>query len=44
MTGIFELFTDSDASCRYRLTGPDGTTASLTTGQSGSIGRKRQNR
>ena len=32
MTGMFELFTDSDASYRFRLTGPDGAAAALRPG------------
>lgn len=30
MTGMFELFTDSDASYRFRLTAPDGTVMALS--------------
>ncbi|SDL26130.1 Uncharacterized conserved protein YegP, UPF0339 family [Arthrobacter sp. ov407] len=30
MTGMFELFTDSDASYRFRLTAPDGTVIALS--------------
>lgn len=30
MTGMFELFTDSDASYRFRLTAPDGTEMALS--------------
>ncbi len=32
MTGIFELFTVSAASCRYCLTGPDVAAAALRPG------------
>ena len=30
MTGMFELFTGSDASYRFRLTAPDGTVIALS--------------
>ncbi|MDF9751932.1 DUF1508 domain-containing protein [Arthrobacter sp. ES3-54] len=30
MTGMFELFTDSDTSYRFRLTAPDGTVMALS--------------
>jgi uncharacterized protein len=30
MTGMFELFTDSDSSYRFRLTAPDGTVMALS--------------
>ena len=30
MTGMFELFTDSDASYQFRLTAPDGTVMALS--------------
>jgi uncharacterized protein YegP (UPF0339 family) len=30
MTGMFELFTDSDASYRFRLTAPDGTEMAIS--------------
>jgi uncharacterized protein YegP (UPF0339 family) len=30
MTGMFELFTDPDASYRFRLTAPDGTVMALS--------------
>lgn len=30
MTGMFELFTDSDASYRFQLTAPDGTVMALS--------------
>jgi uncharacterized protein YegP (UPF0339 family) len=30
MTGMFELFTDSEASYRFRLTAPDGTEMALS--------------
>ncbi len=30
MTGMFELFTDTDASYRFRLTAPDGTVMALS--------------